>query len=266
MSHTPMAHLRVDHIDFAYDNGQVVFQDFSFEARPGEFVALLGPSGCGKSTLLNLLSGFLQPHKGNITLNAQSVRPELPELGYVFQSPQLFPWLTALDNVAFGLRMRADVSRVEREDKARNALAMVGLADAAQRLPHQLSGGMQQRISLARTLAMAPTLLLMDEPFAALDAISRQTMNEELLRLWSSLKQTVVFITHDIDEAVFLADRVVVLGTAPQGVRRTLEIDLPRPRIHRETRRLSAFHEYSSTLMDTISTPPVSTSPIAVLS
>lgn len=248
-----MAHLRVDHIDFAYENGQTVFRDFSIEAKPGEFVALLGPSGCGKSTLLNLLSGFLDAQKGSISINGQPTRPEMQELGYVFQSPQLFPWLNALENVSFGLRMRAHVSRAEREEKARAALALVGLADAAQRLPHQLSGGMQQRISLARTLAMEPTLLLMDEPFAALDAISRQNMNEELLRLWSSLGQTVVFITHDIDEAVFLADRVVVLGKAPQGVRSSLVIDLPRPRNHRATRRLPQFHEYSSSLMDTIS-------------
>lgn len=257
-----MAHLRVDHIDFAYENGQTVFSDFSIEAKPGEFLALLGPSGCGKSTLLNLLSGFLQPQKGSILVNENKAKPEMQELGYVFQSPQLFPWLNALDNVAFGLRMRADVTRIEREQKAREALALVGLADAAQRLPHQLSGGMQQRISLARTLAMEPTLLLMDEPFAALDAISRQSMNEELLRLWSSLKQTVVFITHDIDEAVFLADRVVVLGKAPQGVRRTAAIDLPRPRIHRETRRLPQFHEYSSSLMDTISTSSLNVSSV----
>ncbi len=248
-----MAHLRVDHIDFAYENGQTVFRDFSIEAKPGEFVALLGPSGCGKSTLLNLLSGFLQAQNGSISINGQPTRPEMQELGYVFQSPQLFPWLNAMENVSFGLRMRAHVSRTEREEKARAALALVGLADAAQRLPHQLSGGMQQRISLARTLAMEPTLLLMDEPFAALDAISRQNMNEELLRLWSSLGQTVVFITHDIDEAVFLADRVIVLGKAPQGVRTSLAIELPRPRLHRETRRLPRFHEYSSCLMDTIS-------------
>lgn len=259
-----MAHLRVDHIDFAYENGQTVFNDFSIEAKPGEFVALLGPSGCGKSTLLNLLSGFLQPQRGSIRINEHAARPEMQELGYVFQSPQLFPWLNALDNVAFGLRMRVDVSRIEREQKAREALALVGLADAAQRLPHQLSGGMQQRISLARTLAMEPTLLLMDEPFAALDAISRQSMNEELLRLWSTLKQTVVFITHDIDEAVFLADRVVVLGKAPQGVRHTVAVDLPRPRIHRETRRLPQFHEYSSSLMDSISTPSNADFPNAV--
>ena len=264
MHQQQMAHLKVDHIDFAYENGQTVFNEFSLDVQPGEFVALLGPSGCGKSTLLNLLSGFLQPQRGTIRVNSNSVKPEMRELGYVFQSPQLFPWLNALDNVCFGLRMRADVSAIEREEKARNALALVGLADVANRLPHQLSGGMQQRISLARTLAMEPTLLLMDEPFAALDAISRQNMNEELLRLWSSLKQTVVFITHDIDEAVFLADRVVVLGKAPLGVQRTLPIALPRPRNHRDTRRLPQFHEYSSSLMDTISASPASPTPIAV--
>ncbi|MDQ7968864.1 MAG: ABC transporter ATP-binding protein [Oxalicibacterium faecigallinarum] len=248
------AHLTVEKIGFSYQEEHAVFNDFSFEARPGEFIALLGPSGCGKSTLLNLLSGFLQPKTGKITLNGKSLQPESPELGYVFQSPQLFPWLSALDNVRFGLRMGERGSTTEQLEKARHYLDMVGLAHAETKLPHELSGGMQQRVSLARTLAMEPSLLLMDEPFAALDAISRQLMNEELLRLWSTLGQTVVFITHDIDEAVFLADRVLVLGTAPAGLQHELPIALPRPRTQIETRRLPLFHEYSTSLLDKIST------------
>jgi NitT/TauT family transport system ATP-binding protein len=174
-------------------------------------------------------------------------------LGYVFQSPQLFPWLNALDNVRFGLRMGRRMDVAEQRECARHYLALVGLESAAEKLPYQLSGGMQQRVALARTLVMAPTLLLMDEPFAALDAISRNSMNEEILRLWSALGQTVVFITHDIDEAVFLADRVVMLGMAPNGVRSELKIDLPRPRVQRETRKLPRFHDYSNALMDQIS-------------
>ncbi|RZI44496.1 ABC transporter ATP-binding protein [Herbaspirillum sp. HC18] len=248
-----MAQLSVDDIDFSYPNGHSVFRRFSFHAKPGEFVALLGPSGCGKSTLLNLLSGFHKPTRGSVTVNGKSIVPESPELGYVFQSPHLFPWLNVLDNVRFGLRMAKRMSIGEQCERARRCLALVGLEKAEEKLPFQLSGGMQQRVSLARTLIMEPTLLLMDEPFAALDAITRNSMNEETLRLWSRLGQTVVFITHDIDEAVFLADRVVVLGTAPNGVQGEFDIDLPRPRSHHETRKLPRFHEYRNALMDRIS-------------
>lgn len=247
-----MAQLSIDHIDFAYPNGQQVFRDLSLQVRPGEFIALLGPSGCGKSTLLNLLSGFYQPARGSVTVNGAPVTPETPELGYVFQSPQLFPWLNVLDNVRFGLRMGRRGDAAEQRERAMHYLAMVGLEGAAGKLPYQLSGGMQQRVALARTLVMEPTLLLMDEPFAALDAISRQSMNEETLRLWENLGQTVVFITHDIDEAIFLADRVVVLGSAPQGIQGELRIDLPRPRAQRATRQLARFNDYRNELMDRV--------------
>ncbi len=245
--------LSVDAVGFSYANGHTVFQDFSLQARPGEFVAILGPSGCGKTTLLNLLAGFQSPATGQIHINGQPVRPELAELGYVFQAPQLFPWLTALENVRFGLRMAGQGSEAEQRAKALGYLRLVGLEHAAQRLAHQLSGGMQQRVSLARTLALEPGVLLMDEPFAALDAISRNTMNEETLRLWAELGQTVLFITHDIDEAVFLADRVVVLNIAPGGIHSELAIDLPRPRSNLITRRLPAFLDYRNELMERIS-------------
>ena len=248
-----MAQLSVNNIDFAYPDGPEVFRGLSLHARPGEFIALLGPSGCGKSTLLNLLSGFYQPTRGSVTLNGAPVTPETPELGYVFQAPNLFPWLSALDNVRFGLRMGKQLSATDQRERACHYLALVGLEHAAEKLPHQLSGGMQQRVALARTLAVEPTLLLMDEPFAALDAISRNSMNEETLRLWSTLGQTVIFITHDIEEAVFLADRVVVLGTAPDGIQGELEIDLPRPRLQRQTRKLERFHGYCNALRDRIS-------------
>ena len=252
MSSQRMAQLSVNDIDFVYPNGHVVFRHFSFHARPGEFVVLLGPSGCGKSTLLNLLSGFHSPTRGSVTVNGAPIAPESPELGYVFQSPHLFPWLSTLENVRFGLRMAKRMSPVEQQERARHYLALVGLEKAAEKLPHQLSGGMQQRVALARTLVMEPTLLLMDEPFAALDAISRTGMNNETLRLWSTLGQTVVFITHDIDEAVFLGDRVVVLGTAPSGIQSELPIDLPRPRHQHETRKLPRFRDYCNVLMDKI--------------
>jgi NitT/TauT family transport system ATP-binding protein len=244
--------LTVADISFRYPNGHAVFSSFSLNAKPGEFVAILGPSGCGKTTLLNLLSGFMQPQAGQITINQTAVRPERSELGYVFQAPQLFPWLSALENVRFGLRMSARIDETQQRAQALQYLRLVGLESAAHRLPHQLSGGMQQRVSLARTLALEPSVLLMDEPFAALDAISRNSMNEETLRIWAELGQTVLFITHDIDEAVFLADRVIVLNIAPGGIHSELEIQLPRPRSNLKTRRLPAFLDYRNELMTRI--------------
>ncbi|WP_454186290.1 ABC transporter ATP-binding protein [Pseudomonas sp. ADAK2 TE3594] len=245
--------LTVDDISFSYPNGHRVFTSFSLNAKPGEFVAILGPSGCGKTTLLNLLSGFQQPQSGQISINQTAVRPERSELGYVFQAPQLFPWLSALENVRFGLRMTAQANESQQRAQALQYLRLVGLENAAHRLPHQLSGGMQQRVSLARTLALEPSVLLMDEPFAALDAISRNSMNEETLRIWAELGQTVLFITHDIDEAVFLADRVIVLNIAPGGIHSELRIHLPRPRSNLKTRCLPAFLDYRNELMERIS-------------
>ncbi|WP_199237711.1 ABC transporter ATP-binding protein [Azospirillum sp. TSH64] len=247
------ADFHVDGVDFAYDGAHPVFRSLALSARPGEFVALLGPSGCGKTTLLNLLSGFLPPDAGRITIDGETVTPEMPALGYVFQSPQLFPWLDVLDNVRFGLRMAGRLPDAEQRDKALAALALVGLEAAAGKFPHQLSGGMQQRVALARALVLEPGLLLMDEPFAALDAITRATLNEELLRLCGRLGQTVLFITHDVEEAVFLADRVVLLGIAPAGIHSELTIDLPRPRRLRETRRLERFTTLTDTLLERIS-------------
>lgn len=247
------ASLSIDNISFAYPNGHEVFRSFSLQANPGEFVSLLGPSGCGKTTLLNLLSGFQKPTSGTISVSGQAVRPEMPELGYVFQAPQLFPWLTAHENVRFGLRMQDQLTHKEQAEKALHYLALVGLDKAATKLPYQLSGGMQQRVSLARALALEPALLLMDEPFAALDAITRNNLNEETLRLWSELGQTIVFITHDIDEAIFLADRVVVLDIAPNGIHSEQAIDLPRPRTSLEARKLPSFAEHRTSLMGTIS-------------
>ncbi|WP_376964955.1 ABC transporter ATP-binding protein [Azospirillum sp. A26] len=247
------AAFHVDGVSFSYDGAHPVFRSLALSAQPGEFVALLGPSGCGKTTLLNLLSGFLPPSSGRITIDGETVTPEMPALGYVFQSPQLFPWLDVLDNVRFGLRMAGRRPDADQRDKAMAALALVGLEPAAGKFPHQLSGGMQQRVALARALVLEPRLLLMDEPFAALDAITRATLNEELLRLCGRLGQTVLFITHDVEEAVFLADRVVLLDIAPAGIHSELAIDLPRPRRLRETRRLERFTTLTDTLLERIS-------------
>lgn len=239
----------VERMTFGYRPDQDIFRAFALSTRPGEFVALLGPSGCGKTTLLNLLSGFLKPDVGSVTVNGHPVAPEIRDLGYVFQSPNLFPWLSVIENVRFGLRMAGRMSPDEQRQKALHYLSLVGLAHVANELPHRLSGGMQQRASLARALVLEPNLLLMDEPFAALDAITRNGMNEELLRLWSQLGQTILFITHDIEEAVFLADRVVVLGFPPSGIDSETMIDLPRPRDRIRTRALPKFAEFSEALM-----------------
>jgi NitT/TauT family transport system ATP-binding protein len=246
------AAFEVADLDFAYPGGQTVFRALSLGASPGEFIALVGPSGCGKTTLVNLLSGFLVPSAGRITIGSQAVAPELPALGYVFQTPQLFPWLDVLDNVCFGLRMRRNGDPAANRQKARHFLALVGLEDVAGKHPHQLSGGMQQRVALARALVLEPTLLLMDEPFAALDAITRAGLNDQLLRLAGELGQTVVFITHDVEEAVYLADRVLVLGMAPDGIVCDLLIDLPRPRGQRATRQHPRYAEACATLIERI--------------
>jgi len=239
-------------LSFGYGAGPEIFQGLSFRTEPGEFVALLGPSGCGKTTILNLLSGFLAPKRGAVLINGRPVSPETAELGYVFQSPHLFPWLSVLENVRFGLRMAGRLDGRAQIAHARRYLALVGLEHLSDELPHRLSGGQRQRVSIARSLALEPGLLLMDEPFSALDAITRIELNEELLRLWSALGQTILFITHDIDEAIFLADRVIVLGLPPSGIYREVAIDLPRPRDRPHTRSLPRFAEYGEMLMDHI--------------
>ncbi|WP_437898979.1 ABC transporter ATP-binding protein [Sorangium sp. So ce124] len=202
-------------------------QRVSLTIEPGQFVAVLGPSGCGKSTLLNVIAGFERPRAGSVRVDGELVTEPSPRRPVVFQQHSLFPWMTALDNVAFGLKMAGDAAARER---ARHYLALVGLSDFAEHYPEQLSGGMQQRVGIARALAVEPAVLLMDEPFGALDAQTRALMQEQLLGLWERWRHTVVFVTHDIDEAIFLADRVVVLGVKPNGLRRIVDVDVPRPR------------------------------------
>jgi len=244
--------LKIDSLFFSYET-LPIFRNLEIDVTPGEFLSIIGPSGCGKTTLLNLLSGFMKPDKGSVLLRGQAMTPEDPHLGYVFQSPTLFPWLTAMQNVEFGLKMSGDLSPTARQEKAQHYLALVGLSGFDDYLPVKLSGGMQQRVSLARALAMEPRLLLMDEPFAALDAITRETMNDELLRLWDELGQTVMFITHDIDESIYLSDRIIVLSKPPNGIYRELKNDLPRPRTGPTTRTHELFWQYKKELMQDIS-------------
>jgi NitT/TauT family transport system ATP-binding protein len=200
-------------------------RDVSLEVGESEFVAIVGPSGCGKTTILNMIAGFIPASAGEILLDGRHVSGPGPDRGVVFQSFALFPWKTVLENVAFGPKMRG-AGKAEREKIAREYLALAGLAHAAERYPNELSGGMQQRVGVARALANEPDVLLMDEPFASVDAQTRMTLQEELTRIWQARRPTVIFITHDVNEAVFLANRVIVLSKG----RLLAEIDVPLPR------------------------------------
>ena len=218
-------------IAFERDGGELVpvVDRVSFQVRRGEFICLLGPSGCGKSTLLNAVAGFETPFEGHVVVGAKVVTAPGPDRGVVFQQPRLFPWKTVRANVAHGPRM-AGKSRAEAGGIADELIEMVGLSRSAHALPHTLSGGMQQRVAIARALANRPNILLMDEPFGALDAQTRTVMQESLLRLWAQLDTTILFVTHDIDEAVLMADRVLVMSAGPGRIIRDLAVELPRPR------------------------------------
>lgn len=193
----------------------------SLDIDEGEFVAVLGPSGCGKSTLLDLLGGLSNPTSGEIRLDGEPIKGASLDRGVVFQQYALFPWLSALDNVAFALEGKKK-SKTERHDVARRHLALVGLESFAEHYPHQLSGGMRQRVALARSLAHDPSILLMDEPFAALDAQTRETLQTELLRIWEQSRKTVVFITHGIDEAIYLAQKIAVMTSRPGRIKQLI--------------------------------------------
>ena len=204
-------------------------ENASLEIEPGEFVCLLGPTGCGKSTLLNSLAGFVRPTAGSVGIDGQEVLAPDPSRGMVFQHHSLFPWKTVKRNVAFGPRM-AGLGREQSEQRARRFLELVGLGAFENHYPHMLSGGMQQRVGIARALANYPSVLLMDEPFGALDAQTRAIMQESLLAIWSEFGNTVVFVTHDVDEAVFLGSRVVVMSASPGRLIADIPVTLPRPR------------------------------------
>jgi NitT/TauT family transport system ATP-binding protein len=204
-------------------------ENTSVDIGPGSFVCLLGPSGCGKSTLLNAVAGYVRPTTGWVRVDRDQVVGPGPDRGMVFQQYSLFPWKTVRDNVAFGPYARGK-GRARARAIADELLGMVGLTRFAHRYPAELSGGMQQRVGIARALANKPTVLLMDEPFGALDAQTRAVMQENLLRLWAEFKTTVLFVTHDVDEAIFLADRVLIMSAAPGRIIEDMLAPLPRPR------------------------------------
>ena len=221
--------------------------DITLEIKDGEFVALLGPSGCGKSTLLNLLAGFETRSTGEIKFDGASVEKPGPDRGVVFQEASLFPWLNVWDNITFGPRVQG-LKRDEYESKARAMLKLVGLEAFADALPAQLSGGMRQRVGIARVLVMSPRALLMDEPFGALDAQTRLAMQQLLLDVWQTLGTTVLFVTHDIDEAILLADRICMMCARPGKITREITVNLPRPRSI-ESLITPAFAAYKAEIM-----------------
>lgn len=224
--------LSINQMNLVYNSSRgpiPAIRDLSFSIRKGEFVSILGPSGCGKSTLLRIVSGLLRPTSGKVVLADVEVKEPRPDIGIVFQQPTLLPWKTILENVLVPIRaMRMPVA--EYKDRAHDLLRLVGLGDFVNHYPYELSGGMQQRVGIARGLIHDPAMLLMDEPFAALDAMSREFMMDELQQIWMTTGKSVLFITHSIPEAVYLSDRVLTLSQRPGRVIDDLKIDLPRAR------------------------------------
>ncbi len=231
------AGMQVSGLSHAYSGRQgavPALADIAFGAEPGRFVVLVGPSGCGKSSLLMMMAGLVLPSEGHIVCAGRPVTaPDPARIGVVFQDANLYPWLTAADNVAFPLALRG-VAKAERRSRAEAMLSLVGLDGFAARFPHELSGGMRQRVSIARGLVQDPPVLLMDEPFAALDEQTRITMGDELLRIWAATGKTIVFVTHSLTEAVYLADEVLVMSARPGRIIDRIAVALPRPRTYEQ--------------------------------
>jgi NitT/TauT family transport system ATP-binding protein len=232
-------HIVLSHVTKRYTTAQrgelLALRDVSFEAGRGEFISIVGPSGCGKSTLLYIVAGLLEASGGSVEVDGKAVDGPSPERGVVLQNFSIFPWRRVADNVVYGPQMRG-VSKAERRRLAHKYLELVGLEDFADYYPRELSGGMKQRVAIAQMLACNPGIFLMDEPFGALDALTREVLQDQLLRLWERDRKTVLFVTHSIDEAVLLSDRVVIMGTRPGRVKQIVPINLPRPRQPAEIR------------------------------
>jgi NitT/TauT family transport system ATP-binding protein len=236
--------LELRNVDMVFGAGEGRVQavkDVSLHVQPGEFVSLIGPSGCGKSSLLGVVAGFTKPTSGSATLNGIPIKKPSSERGVVFQQYSLFPWMNVRKNVEFGLRM-SGTPRKQREEVARSLLKLAGLSGFAEHYPDQLSGGMKQRIGIVRALATSPEVLLMDEPFGALDTQTRAVMQEILTDMWQQFRISVLFITHDIEESVFLSDRVYVMTARPGRIKAEMKTPLPRPRTAEMT-ALPAFGE-----------------------
>lgn len=236
---TPAIELR--DVSLAYEASIRVLRDIDLTVNEGEFVSIVGPSGCGKSTLLKLISGLVAPNQGDVRVRGTKVEGTPASIGFMFQRDALLPWASVKDNIRVGLEC-ARVPRAEHGERIEHLLGLLGLAEFGSHYPHALSGGMRQRTALGRLLAYAPEIYLMDEPFGALDALTKITMGRELLRIWSEQKHPVLFVTHDIEEAVSLSDRVVVMSGRPGTIKADHAVALPRPRDPRKVRMQPAFH------------------------
>lgn len=246
MSETPKLQTKDVCITYPLKGGGEItaVTDFNMTVNEGEFVCIVGPSGCGKSTMLGAVAGFQAAKTGSLYLDGKPIHGTGRDRGVVFQQPSLFPWRTSLDNIIYGLEL-AGVPKEERVEKGRGLLKLVGLESFESHYPNQLSGGMQQRVNVARALAIEPSLMLLDEPLGALDAQTREFMQLELLRIKKATNQTILFVTHDINEAVYLSDKVVVMTSRPGTIRETVKVNLPRPR-PLEIKRSPEFLEYEN--------------------
>jgi NitT/TauT family transport system ATP-binding protein len=234
-----MTYLLIDGLEKRFtSHGRAAFLDISFSVGQGEFIALIGPSGCGKSTLLHIMAGLSGPTAGTVSVNGEPIVRPHSEMMFVFQqyTKSIFPWKTVLDNVLLGVKYRADGSRQEMEKHCLEQLDLVGLGRYPNYYPYQLSGGMQQRVAIARAMARRPKILLMDEPFSALDAMMRVELQDLLLKLWTDLGLTIIFVTHDLDEALYLAQRVILLSASPAKIAQDVAVPLSYPRRQIETR------------------------------
>jgi ABC-type nitrate/sulfonate/bicarbonate transport system ATPase subunit len=243
----PSHKLKIDTLNLSYDGDKHVFKDVDLDVKKGEFISIIGPSGCGKSSLLNVVAGFVKPTSGTIYVNDSSVSKPGPDRGVVFQDLALFPWLSVIENVGFGLKIEG-VNKAERIERSKETIKLVGLAGYEKASIHDLSGGMKQRVAIARTIVTNPEILLMDEPFSALDAQTRENMQDELLRIQAETGMTILLVTHSIDEAVYLSDRVLVMQNGGGKIRNIMNVALPRPR-NLEIRVTSAYNEYKRQLM-----------------
>lgn len=233
--------------------GSTIYRDLSFTVAPGEFVCLLGPSGCGKSTALRLIGDLMPWQTGTVHVEGRLPKQAWERLAYVFQAPRLLPWKNALDNAAFGIEMRSpSESAASRRAKARAELLRVGLGDDLHKMPRMLSGGERQRVAIARALALDPDIILMDEPFSALDHNTRARLRQQIVEIWQERRKTVLFVTHDIDEALYLADRIIVLSKKPTVVREVVTVDAPRPRDTEHDAALKALRAQLVSLFDSI--------------
>ena len=254
-------YLEIERLSKRFDtHGHEACRDISFAVDEKEFVALIGPSGCGKSTLLHIIAGLSLPSAGQIRLRGETVDAPRPQMMFVFQqySKSIFPWKTVLDNVCLGIKYRFPASRRDLEERGRAELKRVGLERYADFYPYQLSGGMQQRVAIARALARRPEILLMDEPFSALDAMMRVELQDMLLWLWREIGLTILFVTHDLDEALYAAQRIILLSASPGSVAEIVDVPLPYPRDQVETRRQPVYlelreHLYRSMVNEVVS-------------